>query len=490
MTFLIFPHQLFELSSVLKEADEIILIEEFLFFRQYPFHKQKICWQRASMRAYFDMLISNNLNCRYIDAQENVSDIRLLMTELAEKGVRQIAYFECSDNWLNKRLHEAATKYGISLIEHQSPMFLNSVSEVKQYFSDKKRLFQTDFYVDQRKKRGILLEGKKPIGGKWTYDADNRQKYPKNKTAPFISLPETDSYWEEALNYCNEHFSENLGIVRKTPIYPYTTKSAEIWLNQFLENRLWEFGHYEDAIVEKEHFLHHSLLTPMLNSGLLSPGFVLEKTLNYAKGNPDLPLNSLEGFIRQIMGWREFIRAVYELKGSEERTRNFWGFSRKIPKSFYDGSTGIVPFDAVIKKVLETGYSHHIERLMVLGNFMLLCEFDPDEVYRWFMELFIDAYDWVMVPNVYGMSQFADGGLMATKPYISGSSYLMKMSDFKKGAWQEIWDALFWRFMHVHRSFFLQNPRLGMLVHSFDKMTDERKNELLNRAENYLSSLD
>ena len=139
MTFLIFPHQLFELSSVLKEADEIILIEEFLFFRQYPFHKQKICWQRASMRAYFDMLISNNLNCRYIDALENVSDIRLLMTELAEKGVRQIAYFECSDNWLNKRLHEAATKYGISLIEHQSPMFLNSVTEVKQYFSDKKR---------------------------------------------------------------------------------------------------------------------------------------------------------------------------------------------------------------------------------------------------------------------------------------------------------------------------------------------------------------
>ena len=490
MTFLIFPHQLFELSSVLKEADEIILIEEFLFFRQYPFHKQKICWQRASMRAYFDMLISNNLNCRYIDAQENVSDIRLLMTELAEKGLRQIAYFECSDNWLNKRLHEAAIKYGISLIEHQSPMFLNSVSEVKQYFSDKKRLFQTDFYVDQRKKRGILLEGKKPIGGKWTYDADNRQKYPKNKTAPFIALPETDSNWDEALNYCNEHFSENLGIVGVTPIYPYTTKSAEIWLNQFLENRLWEFGHYEDAIVEKEHFLHHSLLTPMLNSGLLSPGFVLEKTLNYSKDIPDLPLNSLEGFIRQIMGWREFIRAVYELKGSEERTRNFWGFSRKIPKSFYDGSTGIVPLDAVIKKVLETGYSHHIERLMVLGNFMLLCEFDPDEVYRWFMELFIDAYDWVMVPNVYGMSQFADGGLMATKPYISGSSYLMKMSDFKKGAWQEIWDALFWRFMHVHRSFFLQNPRLGMLVHSFDKMTDERKNELLNRAENYLSSLD
>jgi deoxyribodipyrimidine photolyase-related protein len=303
-------------------------------------------------------------------------------------------------------------------------------------------------------------------------------------------LPASDSYWEEAIHYCEKYFCNNYGSIAKTPIYPYTSEESISWLDDFLEKRLWEFGHYEDAIVEKEHFLHHSLLTPMLNSGLLTPAYVLEKTLAYAAMHPDLPLNSLEGFIRQIMGWREFIRAVYVLKGSEERTRNYWGFSRKIPKSFYDGTTGIGPIDSVIQKVMGTAYCHHIERLMVLGNFMLLCEFDPDEVYRWFMELFIDAYDWVMVPNVYGMSQFADGGLMATKPYISGSSYLMKMSDFKKGDWQEVWDALFWRFMHKHRDFFLQNPRLGMLVHSFDKMTAERRALLLKRAEEYLVTLD
>ena len=143
-----------------------------------------------------------------------------------------------------------------------------------------------------------------------------------------------------------------------------------------------------------------------------------------------------------------------------------------------------------IKKVLETGYCHHIERLMVIGNFMLLCEFDPTEVYRWFMELFIDAYDWVMVTNVYGMSQFADGGLMATKPYISGSNYLMKMSDFPKGNWQKIWDGLFWRFMDTHRGFFLTNPRLGMLVRTFDKMANEKRFSHLETAENYLASLD
>ncbi len=177
------------------------------------------------------------------------------------------------------------------------------------------------------------------------------------------------------------------------------------------------------------------------------------------------------------------------MKGTQERTKNYWGFTRKIPPSFWNGTTGIEPIDITIKKVLETGYCHHIERLMVLGNFMLLCEFDPDEVYRWFMELFIDSYDWVMVPNVYGMSQFADGGLMATKPYISGSNYLMKMSDYKKGEWQPIWDGLFWRFMHTHRDFFLQNPRLGMLVNSFDKMTEEKQKAHLNNAETYLQSL-
>jgi deoxyribodipyrimidine photolyase-related protein len=180
---------------------------------------------------------------------------------------------------------------------------------------------------------------------------------------------------------------------------------------------------------------------------------------------------------------------VYEQAGRKQRTSNFWNFKRKIPSSFYDGTTGIIPIDITIKKVLKTGYCHHIERLMVLGNFMLLCEFDPDEVYKWFMEMFIDAYDWVMVPNVYGMTQFADGGLMTTKPYISGSNYLMKMSDYEKGAWQKIWDALFWRFMHVHRDFFGTNPRLGMLVKTFDKMSEEKRNAHLETASTYLNSL-
>lgn len=162
---------------------------------------------------------------------------------------------------------------------------------------------------------------------------------------------------------------------------------------------------------------------------------------------------------------------------------------KKIPDDFWKGSTGIDPVDTVIKKVLKTGYCHHIERLMVIGNFLLLCEFNPDEVYRWFMEMFIDAYDWVMVPNVYGMSQFADGGLMSTKPYISGSNYLIKMGNFKKGDWQIIWDGLFWRFLDKHRDFFLSNPRMKVLIKSFDNMPAEKKNALLKVAEEYLIQL-
>jgi deoxyribodipyrimidine photolyase-related protein len=189
------------------------------------------------------------------------------------------------------------------------------------------------------------------------------------------------------------------------------------------------------------------------------------------------------------MGWREFIRGMYECKGVESRTTNFWGFDRKIPASFYDGTTGILPVDETIKMVSETGYCHHIERLMVLGNFMVLCEFDPDEVYRWFMELFIDSYDWVMVPNVYGMSQFSDGGLFATKPYISGSNYIMKMSNYPKGDWNVVWDGLFWRFINVNREFFSKNPRLNMMVRTYDKLNPDRKQQLNQRAESFLHLL-
>ena len=249
-----------------------------------------------------------------------------------------------------------------------------------------------------------------------------------------------------------------------------------------------DFGAYEDAIVKNESILFHSVLTPALNVGLLTPQQIIDKTFELHK-KLNFPLNSLEGFIRQIIGWREFMRAIYLRESVKQRTKNAMGFTRKIPKSFYDGTTGIEPIDQTIKKILETGYCHHIERLMVLGNFMQVCEFDPDEVYRWFMELFIDAYDWVMVPNIYGMSQYADGGMMTTKPYVSGSNYILKMSDYTKGPWCEVWDGLYWRYIDQHQELFAKNPRMSMIVNLVKKMEPQKLKTHRHKAEQFLSSL-
>ncbi|MBD8489604.1 cryptochrome/photolyase family protein [Echinicola sp. CAU 1574] len=482
---LIFPHQLHPDSPLLDNGNPVYLVEEYLFFKQYKFHKQKLIFHRASMKAYEDYLKNKKVKVDYLSSTSETSDIRKLIPQLAEDKVKKIFLIDPTDNWLEKRIKNACADVGIELEMHESLLFLNTKADLEEYFGKKKRYFQADFYEQQRKNRGILMEGKKPYGGKWSFDSENRKKYPRKKKPPKVQWPKENKYVAEAKRYVDMHFHENYGFLDNSPHYPMTFRAAEVWFEEFLEERFLEFGPYEDAMVQEENILHHSVLTPLLNVGLLSPQQVLNRAIAYAAKH-DVPLNSLEGFVRQIMGWREFIRGVYEWDGSAERTRNFWGFQRKIPKAFWEGKTGVVPIDNTVQKTLKAAYNHHIERLMVLGNFMLLCEFDPDEVYRWFMEMYIDAYDWVMVPNVYGMSQFADGGLMATKPYISGSNYLKKMSDFPKGDWEEIWDALFWRFMHVHRDFLGQNHRLKMLLSTLDRMSKEKREKLLSRAESFL----
>jgi len=485
---IIYPHQLFKTSEVLKVKATVYLVEEFLFFSQYKFHKQKIAFHRASMKAYEAYLKEQNHEVYYIDAQQTIHDTRNLLPYLEKQGFSRIHVIDPTDNWLEKHIKQS--KGGIEIIWHNNPLFINTKDELSTFFKpSKKKFFQTSFYKNERKDRNILMENGLPVGGKWTYDTDNRKKYPKGKTPPNIHFPKITKYHIEAKKYVNQFYKENYGDIDDFMVYPIDFISAEDWLQQFFDIRFHEFGIFEDAIVKEHHFLNHSILSPLLNVGLLSPLEVIQKAINFSIHN-SIPINSTEGFVRQILGWREFIRGVYEAKGTEERNHNFWNFSRKIPKSFYDGTTGIDPVDDTIKKVLKTGYAHHIERLMILGNFMVLCEFDPDEVYQWFMELFIDAYDWVMVPNVYGMSLFADGGMMSTKPYISSSNYIMKMSNYKKGEWQDIWDGLFWSFMDKHRRFFLSNPRLGMLIRTLDKMSIEKKEIHFKNAVDFFRKID
>ncbi len=486
---IIFPHQLYSANPATEKGRIVFLVEEYLYFRQYKFHKQKLVLHRASMKRYEELLNKVKVEVKYIESAEKISDIRLLIPHLKKEGFEEIHYTDTTDYWLQKRINNACRKAGLKATSYPTPNFLNQLKDVDEYFNKKNTYFQTDFYIQQRKQRRLLLDKHdKPIGGKWTFDAENRLKLPKHEKLPLINYAKENSYIQEAKDYVEQNFPTNYGNTNNF-IYATNAEEAEKWLDDFLESRLAKFGIYEDAMVKKESFLFHSVLTPYLNIGLLNPQQIVDKTLSATEKN-NIPINSLEGFIRQVVGWREFIRIVYEREGRKQRTTNYWNFKRKIPTAFWTGETGIHPMDTVIKRVLQTGYSHHIERLMVLGNFMLLCEFDPDEVYKWFMEMYIDSYDWVMVPNTYGMTQFADGGLMTTKPYISGSNYLLKMGDWEKGDWQPIWDGLFWRFMHVHREFFKSNPRISMLVNMFDKMTPEKRNTHLKNAEEYLASLD
>lgn len=485
---LIFPHQLFRHHPALFMDRPVCLIEEFLYFRQFRFHQQKIMFHRASMKAYAHDLNSQGYQVFYIESSDSRSDVRNLIREFSSKGPVHFYYCDTVDDWLEKRIHQSADENACILTKLDSPNFLNTEGELIGYFLTN-RYFQTEFYIHQRKKRGLLLEAPgKPQGGKWTFDSENRKKMPANHQTPAIQWPEENKFIEEAGEYTRVHFKHHYGNTGHFR-YPVTHQDADHWLRDFLDNRFTHFGMYEDAMIQQESILYHSLLSPLINTGLLDPNDVIDKIIQHVNQYA-IPLNSTEGLIRQLIGWREFIRGIYILEGRKQRTRNYWGFSRKIPHSFWTGSTGIHPIDTVIQRVLKTGYCHHIERLMVLGNFMLLCEFDPDEVYRWFMEMFIDSYDWVMVPNVYGMTQFADGGTMTTKPYISGSNYLLKMGDWNKGPWQEIWDGLFWRFMHIHRDFFAGNPRLGMLLKTFDKMSPEKRNTHLQTADRFLAALD
>ena len=485
---IIFPNQIFENSKLLDESSKIFLIEEYLFFNQFNFHKQKILFHRMTMKSYEKFLKKKKLDVVYIDSTENISDIREFIRNL-DKKIQSIKIYDPVDNWLSRRINDSCEEKNIKIENYNNPLFINNNEDLEIFFrSDKKKFFQTSFYKKQRVKLEIMMIGDKPEGGKWTYDDQNREKYPKNKIPPEIDYPKKDDNYNEALNYLNNNYKNNYGLIDDENIYPYNFQLAKKWLDDFFITRFYEFGPYEDAVVKEKSILNHSVLSPLLNTGLINPKELIKRTINYHYENK-IPINSTEGFIRQIIGWREFIRGVYVCKGTEERNKNFWNFSRKIPSSFYSASTGIDPIDDTINKINKSGYANHIERLMIIGNFMLLCEFDPNEVYRWFMELFIDSYDWVMVPNVYGMSQFGDGGLMSTKPYISGSSYILKMSNYKRGDWCMIWDSLFWNFIDKQREFFLTNPRMRMLVSSFDRMDIEKKEKLINTANKFISNL-
>mgnify|MGYP003315244234 FL=1 len=259
--------------------------------------------------------------------------------------------------------------------------------------------------------------------------------------------------------------------------------------DSFLDKYLFNYGTFQDAINKDDPFLYHSLLSPYLNNGLLDPMDCInecEKRFNDIKLN--IPLNSVEGFVRQILGWREFIRGVYWENIPEYKDLNFWSHKKKLNSNWYDGNTGIPPLDEAIRETLQYGYTHHINRLMIISNLMNLSRVSPHNIYDWFTEMYVDAHDWVMVPNVYGMGTYADGGIFSTKPYICGSSYMLRMSNHKKGEWCDVVDGLYWKFIEDNLHFFQKNPRLSLMTRALGRLDKERKNIIFDKAEEFIAN--
>jgi deoxyribodipyrimidine photolyase-related protein len=477
MVYLVYPHQLY--FDFYPKGATLYLVEELLFFTQYKFHRQKLIFHRASMKAFADGFQGN---IRYVDFSE-LSTTGAIVDRLLRDGVTECELVNPDDDWLLSRLLSASQgRVKISLLA--SPHFLTSSETIQSFETSRDFFYFHEFYISRRKALNILVTDNQPLGGKWSFDSENRIKIPKTLVPPAIPKTSSNRFIEEAKSYVLRYFPDNPGSIELYN-YPCTREAALSRLGVFFKERYVNFGQYEDSISSKYVHNFHSVLTPFLNVGLLSPAEIVAEALRH-----DAPLNSKEGFIRQIIGWREFVRLIYHRIGRKQRSANALNNRQNIPDSFYTGTTGVTPVDVVIKRVHDHAYCHHIERLMVLGNFMLLCDINPDEVYRWFMELFIDAYDWVMVPNVYGMSQYADGGMMTTKPYVSGSAYVLKMSDFRKDSWCPIWDALYWRFINKHQEMIRLNPRLAVMAGMCDRLNASGKlAEHQQIADTYLEKL-
>ena len=488
--FFLLGNQLFDEKYLEKfKKDHIFyMAEDFQLCTYEKHHKNKILLFLSSMRSHADRLKKSKFKIEYSTIEEKTFTLDYtvkLKKIIKSKKITEISSFEIEDKFFEKKISNFTKKENINWNIVQTPMFLNSRENFKKYLSKSKKPFMAVFYKDTRRELDILIKKDgTPEGGKWSFDEDNRNKLPKNISIPkFPKIKET-SHTKKLKLIIEKHFKDHPGNVEN---FWFATEYEDVikLLNFFIKEKSNLFGDYEDAVDQKDNILFHSALSPYINLGLITPELILKKILDFHKKSK-IRLNSLEGYIRQVIGWREFMRGIYQSYSNEMETRNFFKQNRKMKKSWYDGSTGLPPLDYAIKNALKYGWSHHIERLMILSNIMNLCEIKPNIVYKWFMEMFVDSSDWVMVPNVYGMGLFSDGGIFATKPYICGSSYFMKMMDFKKGEWCNTMDGLYWRFINRNRNFFLKNPRLSMMVRIFDKMKAERKKLILAEAEKFI----
>ncbi len=498
---LVLGDQLTPTVAALKAADrarDVVVMAEVAVETDYvPHHPKKIAFLFAAMRKFAARLQTDGWRVAYtrLDDPENAGSIGAELLRRAEEvGATEVLVTEPGE-W---RLIEALRDHPLTVRLLEDDRFICTHAEFEAWAKGRKALRMEFFYREMRRKTGLLMEGDQPEGGQWNYDHDNRKGPPKGLFGPVPPRFDHDDVTEEVLNLVETRFDTRFGNLR--PFWFATEPAqAEPALDHFIAHALPKFGDYQDAMVTGQDFLFHSVLSVYINAGLLDPLEVCRRAeAAYRAG--DAPLNAVEGFIRQIIGWREFVRGVYFHEGPDYAQRNVLDHSRKLPPVYWGGETRMRCMKEAVGVTRREAYAHHIQRLMVTGNFALLAGIDPGEVHEWYLAVYADAYEWVEAPNTVGMSQFADGGVVGSKPYVSSGNYIDRMSDYcktcdygvkiKTGPDACPFNLLYWHFLIRHRDRFAQNPRMAQMYRTWDRMADDRRAQVLADADALLKRLE
>lgn len=501
---LILGDQLSEFISSLKGYDpdiDIVLMCEVWDEATYvKHHKKKIAFIFSAMRHFAEALKHKGYSVEYtkLGDQDNAGSLKGEVKRLLKKlAFDRIIVTYPSEFRLRENICSWEDEFSIPVEIREDDRFLCSPVEFASWAKDRKKLRMEYFYREMRKKYSILMRDSAPIGGKWNYDAKNR-KPPKeglNIPSPFIG--KVDDITQEVMFLVSEHFNDHFGDL--DPFYFAVTREDALQvLNQFIEQRLSHFGDYQDAMLQSEPWMYHSHISFYLNCGLLLP-LECAQAAERAYHQGKVALNSVEGFIRQIIGWREYVRGIYWLKMPDYANENFFEARRSLPDFYWTANTKMNCLHYCILETKQNAYAHHIQRLMVLGNFALLAGIDPKDVNEWFLIVYADAYEWVELPNVSGMILFADAGYLASKPYAASGNYINKMSDYCKNCSYNVtkkngpnacpFNYLYWDFLNRNREKLAGNQRISMMYKTFDRMDKEKQKAIRDDSKIFLSSI-
>ena len=462
-------------------------------------HIQKVVGFFAAMRFFAETLRVNNHNVIYLELnhKDNKQSFGANLEVLLSNGNFTHFEYQLPDEYrLDKILETFATQLTIPTKVYDTEHFFTTRNELGTFFEGKKMYLMESFYRAMRKKHDILMDGSNPTTGQWNYDADNRKKLPKDHkpTAPMVFNNDVS----DIVEMISKTDCKTIGTIEaKQFLWPINREQSLELLDFFVTECLPLFGTYQDAMTPSEWSLYHSRLSFSMNTKMISPSEVIHRAIKEWENHPEkIEYNQLEGFVRQIIGWREYMRGIYWLKMPEYNSLNYFNHQEKLPDWFWTGNTKMNCLKDSIKQSLHYAYAHHIQRLMITGNFALLAGTHPDEVDAWYLGIYIDALDWVEITNTRGMSQFADGGIVGTKPYVSSASYIDKMSNYcsscyynkakKVGEKACPFNSLYWNFYDKHEDKLAKNPRIGMMYKVWQRMKPEDKEALLQQADYYL----